>query len=252
MSPWPADWLPTGNNWVGDLAVAGTVEVQSDAGVVGFELRKGGRQFDCRIDVATGRAALSISGEDVRTRRPTAATAVRGRGSHDILFSNCDNELQLWVDGQVVAFDPVQGNSRDHPTAYADLGNHQPREDEENDLVPVGVGSAGTRLRIAHLRILRNIYYIADKWPAVNRVIEDSPEGVMFQLERDQFFVLGDNSSNSSDARLWGPKHYVQRDLLIGKASFLYWPHSWNEIPTPWGNVPCPCFPSFRRMGPIR
>ena len=251
-SRWPKASPPTGDHWVGDLAVACTAEVENDTGVLGFELRKGGRRFDCRIDAATGRATLSIGGADMRNWRPTAATRLRGRGSHDILFSNCDNELRLWIDGQVVAFDPVQGNSREHPTAYADLGNHQPREDDEHDLAPVGVGSAGAQVRISHLRIQRNIYYIADQWPALNRLIEDSPAGVTFQLERDQFFMMGDNSSNSSDARLWGPNHYVNRDLLIGKAFFLYWPHSWNEIPTPWGNIPCPFFPNFRRMGFVR
>ena len=74
--------------------------------------------------------------------------------------------------------------------------------------------------------------------------------------------MLGDNSSNSMDSRLWvmdarrlgksGNEFYVTRNLLIGKASYLYWPHSWDEMPTPWGNIPCPCFPNFRRMVSIR
>jgi signal peptidase I len=235
----------TGNNWVGDLAVACTADVQSDSGTLCFELRKGGRRFHCHIDVATGRAMLSSDAEKLRQWRPAAATAVRGRGSHDLLFSNCDNELRLWVDGRAVAFDA--------PTTYLDLQNHQPIQDDEDDLAPVGVGSAGARVRISHLRVLRDIYYIADQWrPGGPWPMEDSRDGVTFPLQGDRFFMLGDNSSNSSDARLWGPNHYVTRDLLIGKAFFLYWPHSWNEIPTPWGNVPCPYFPNFRRMGFVR
>ena len=232
----------TGRHWVGDLAVDCTADVESDTGALCFELRKGGRQFSCRIDVATGRAALSISGADMRPWRPTAATGVRGRGTHKILFSNCDDELRLWVDGQVVAFDAS--------TAYADLQNHQPDPD---DLVPVGIGSAGVRVRITHLRILRNIYYIADQvavgTASANRGFA---RWSCLPTDEEQFFMLGDNSANSSDARLWGPDHYVSRDLLIGKAFFLYWPHSWNEIPTPWGDVPCPYFPNFRRMGFVR
>ena len=38
--------------------------------------------------------------------------------------------------------------------------------------------------------------------------------------------------------------HYVQRDLLIGKALMIYWPHTWNR--------PIPFLPKFDRMGPIR
>ena len=35
--------------------------------------------------------------------------------------------------------------------------------------------------------------------------------------------------------------------LLIGKALFIYWPHSWNKIP--YVNVPFPFFPNFCTMG---
>ena len=36
------------------------------------------------------------------------------------------------------------------------------------------------------------------------------------QLTEDEYFVLGDNRSNSSDSRAWGP---VPESLIIGKAS---------------------------------
>jgi len=42
----------------------------------------------------------------------------------------------------------------------------------------------------------------------------------------------------------------VPRDLLIGKALFIYWPHSWNRIP--YVNIPFPFFPNFGRMGLVR
>ena len=161
-SHWAAQSPPTGYHWVGDLAVACTADVDSDTGVLCVELRRGGRRFDCRIDVATGRATLSIGGDErMRQWRPTAATTVHGRGSHEIMFSNCDDELRLWVDGRVVAFEPLPGNPPDHPTAYRDLQNHQP---DESDLTPVGIGSAGVRLRLSHLRVMRDIYYIATDW----------------------------------------------------------------------------------------
>lgn len=63
---------------------------------------------------------------------------------------------------------------------------------------------------------------------------------VSFQLEADQFFMLGDNSPKSLDSRLWNDpdrqdtppfEHYVKRELLIGKALFVYWPHGLERIP---------------------
>ena len=58
--------------------------------------------------------------------------------------------------------------------------------------------------------------------------------------EKDQFFVLGDNSAQSSDGRLWIGQYWVERELLIGKALFIYWPHGW-KIPY----VPLPINPSI-------
>ena len=70
----------------------------------------------------------------------------------------------------------------------------------------------------------------------------------LYSLKADQFFVLGDNSAWSKDGRLWGPDNYwVPRELLIGKALFIYWPHSWNKIP--YVKIPFPMFPNFGRMG---
>ena len=49
----------------------------------------------------------------------------------------------------------------------------------------------------------------------------------------------------SLDARLWSPPHYVSKDMLIGKALIIYWPHGWR-----WA---CPLAAQFLgAMGRIR
>jgi hypothetical protein len=83
--------------------------------------------------------------------------------------------------------------------------------------------------------------------------------GVAFKLEADQFFMCGDNSPLSSDSRLWtSSEHYVKRELLIGKALFVYWPHGLEHVggtSVDLPNLPLvggSYFPNFKDMRLIR
>jgi len=247
-----------GLHWVGDLAVQCTLEVLSDSGQAVFELVEGGWRMQCRIDVATGQATLTIDHEDPshvartldgRHYRLSAQTAVRGPGTYEILFSNCDDQLRLWVEGCLVLFE-----GDDAATCYDSLENWRPQDGSfASDFSPVGIGSQGADLRLSHLKVLRDIYYIAAKNGRSfgnGAVRDDNMQVVDFPLKADQFFALGDNSPKSKDSRLWEREHYVRRDLLIGKALYIYWPHSWNTLPGT--NIPFPLFPNFSRMGFVR
>lgn len=81
-----------------------------------------------------------------------------------------------------------------------------------------------------------------------------------FSLDDDQFLPMGDNSPCSSDGRLWRRRHpsavledgkqvenFVGRELLIGKAFLIYWPHGWNL-----GPIPVPIVPNVSRMERIK
>lgn len=247
-----------GSHWVGDLALCCTVDVLEDKGELIFELRKGGRRFQCRVDVATGQATLLVSGEDMADFHPTATTDIRGPGKHDVRFSNCDNQMLLWIDDRLVSFDS--------PTTYDEPLNNQ--HFHQSDFQPVGIASVGASAEISNMNILRDIYYIAVKETMgnsrdveyridrngqlrVDGLPESYPPYVEFTLKPDQFFALGDNSAFSKDGRLWGKNnHFVPRELLIGKALFIYWPHSFDRIP--YVNIPFPFFPNFKDMGFVR
>ena len=236
------------------------------------------RRFAPAIDVATGRARLSIDG--VSDWQPVAQTAIRGSGTHQVTFANADRELRLWVDGKLVAFDK--------PTTYDELDNQRPQASrhDQGDLAPLGIGSKGAAVEVSHLRVLRDIYYIADTSvgrgdrvhdyddyslvPSLNRAkladffaspelwqsasggsVFDGRQAVTFDLGPDQFFVLGDNSPASSDARLWPGQHYVDRELLVGKALFVYLPHPLRLF-IPFTDVSLGVIPNLGEMGFIR
>ncbi|MEX0979098.1 MAG: S26 family signal peptidase, partial [Pirellulales bacterium] len=266
-----------GQHWVGDLLVECDLESTDGKGAALLNLIQGGKHFFCEFDFETGEARLSIDG--VEAYRPKAHTAVRGAGRHHVAFANIDRQLVLWVDGWPVGFDG--------PTDYEPLGNDIPQStpDDPLDLAPAGIGSMSASLVVSHLRLSRDIYYIATRqsdrggpsdYTGPSRQIPAmsyeqlfaflstpklwAPEGgqspfderrdAIFTLAADQFFMLGDNSPMSEDARLWDGEKFVSRELLIGRALMIFWPHSFNKIPGT--SIPFPFFPNFARMGFIR
>ena len=267
-----------GLHWVGDLLVECELDAARVDGSVRFDLVEGGRHFGCKFDLPTGQCTLSIDG--LSDWQPTATTAVKGIGNHRVRFANVDRQLLVWVDDRLIAFD--------RSTTYDDLHNEIPKStaDDPGDLSPVGIASRGAAVSIDHLRVLRDIYYIADSAAGSHEPLNDyyrgselttltrrqlanffatpadwhrgrfgSPfearQAAEFPLAKDQFFMLGDNSPASSDARLWPGHHYVERELLVGKALCVYWPHPLRLF-IPGTDRAVPVIPNVSGMGLIR
>jgi signal peptidase I len=251
----PYNTQPTRLHAVGDLAMECRLESRSASGRVALDLVEAGARHRVEIDLADGRASLAVPGGGAAA---TATTPVRGRGSWRILFANVDDELSLFVDGRRVAFDAATTWSRPMPTEPAALatGVAEPGSTDASDLAPAGITVAGADVRVAHLRVLRDVFYIAAVDVEGNgRVIED--DALEFPLGDGHYLMLGDNSAASKDSRLWLDGHHVDRRLLIGKALVVFWPHA---VPASWGlplrfggwDLRLPSWPNFGRMRFVR
>jgi signal peptidase I len=67
----------------------------------------------------------------------------------------------------------------------------------------------------------------------------ENPEPQIIRLNENQYFVMGDNRSNSQDSRFFGP--ITQREI-VGQAEFVVWPlaafHQIDTYPNVYSSVP--------------
>ncbi len=95
---------------------------------------------------------------------------------------------------------------------------HYPRDPEKSYIKRV-IGLPGDRIWIEHGLVWVNGVqldegYVPDRYRDTRSMAETI-------IPDDSYFVMGDHRSISSDSREFGP---VERDLVYGKAVFVYWP----------------------------
>jgi len=95
---------------------------------------------------------------------------------------------------------------------------HYPRDPEKSYIKRV-IALPGDTIRISQGRVFINGFPIEE--PYVPLRYEDTRSMAEMTVPPGEFFVMGDHRSISSDSRDFGP---VDRDLIYGKAEFIYWP----------------------------
>ena len=178
-----------------------------------------------------------------------ADTPIKGPGRHSIQFANVDDRVNLIVDGR-----PVGGDGFEY-----DVDEQAPIPTEA-DLAPVALAARNASLVASNLVVKRDIYYTQnpgridygmlwdDRYPRSTAEVFDflaDPTRLAnlakigsreFEIASDRYFMLGDNSPRSKDSRGWGlydeawdpgdrKAHEVPRQLITGKAFYVYWPH---------------------------
>jgi signal peptidase I len=95
---------------------------------------------------------------------------------------------------------------------------YYPRDPQKSYIKRV-IALPGDDLRIVDGRVYVNDRLLQE--PYVPRKYRDTRSQEEMMIPAGEYFVMGDHRSISSDSRDFGP---VPRDLIYGKAAFVYWP----------------------------
>ena len=202
-----------------DLMVEFYATFHTPTGKVGAMLSKYGTEY---------RGWVDSNGQMVLEKGPSNSPEVLNSVSIPALtvgkptklrFENVDRLLTLTYGEEKISYD-LNGSINSL--------KHNPERRAQVELLGTG------KLSLAHISIYRDIHYLNGSQRSGRNC--RASEGNPFQLNDDEFFVLGDNSPNSEDARWWSapleaskgmqpPRAgIVPRDYLVGKALFVYWP----------------------------
>jgi hypothetical protein len=146
-------------------------------------------------------------GEDAFTLASKPA-ALKPGTAHRLRFANVDCRLRVWVDDQPIDF----GGKADYaPPSAADQGAVLDDGKTHADIErPACVGASGTAT-VTGLRVWRDSYYVNNTSGPIDT----------YYVQPGHYLCMGDNSSQSSDGRMWG---LVPERLLLGRAVFIFYP----------------------------
>jgi signal peptidase I len=248
-SPHDAYYVPnyTPDGAVSDIKLQFYYDRISGDGPLRLEISKLDKRFVATM--TRDHASLSMiddsSGQTTQIAQD-APLPPNGRSRH-VEFTNVDYQVTLRIDGKpVIRTTPQQYHPNMHALLEAaNSGAPQPKPH-------IRITAERQTSKLSHISLWRDVYYI-NRRDRDNPVRWGSPRNYphhVIVLDDDQYFVLGDNSIISGDARTWeegidlpDEKLHVKPGVvpgrfLIGKAFFVYWPAGYRPFETSPAVVP--------------
>jgi signal peptidase I len=207
-----------------------------------MELSKGVDRFQARWNLQSGACTLYRIVKEGDQRKAVklaeADTLVKAKGDYSLRFANVDQRLTVWVDGELPFGDGKEYPPPERVGPDDELDSNVKTLDDikNNDLQPASLCAVGAAMKVHALRVYRDIYYTGsvidasdhrnrvsgDDWknPAQWAPLRELPVKT-FYVQPGHYFVLGDNSPESSDSRYWG---VVPTRRVMGRALLTYLP----------------------------
>ena len=198
-----------------DLKVRFYINSTDNHSSIGISLSKYQNKYKAWIDLSGEMNIAVISGDSETILAQKHIEPFVAKKSALVEFVNVDHQLIFRFGDEKLVHDL----GRDPNSAGQ----------REVDIQPEVKIFASGKLKLSHIAIFRDIHYTKASTSAI--AIEGNP----LTLGKDEFFMLGDNSPDSGDGRLWNrpgignndssyTPGVVPRQYLLGKAMFVYWP----------------------------
>ena len=219
-----------------DLMVRFYCRSENEKGSIGISLSKYQTFYRAFVDFS-GQMVITKNFEGENTielaRKTIEPPVVEPLNGTLVKFSNVDHQLIFEYGDKKLTFD---------------MGRNPEDAGPIRSIIRPKVEIFGSgKLTLSHVAVFRDIHYTSESPSGAWGRATEQP----FPLEKDQFFVLGDNSPNSEDCRWWRtagianpplPPYrvgIVPRDYLVGKALFVYWPSGFRPFDRfPFGIIP--------------
>ena len=235
-------------NMVRDLKLRFAYSRKAGDGALRVRLTSENDQFIAVLTPTEAKLYHKVGDDERQVGSPMAMPS--GTDPVTVELVNADYQATLRINDQIVA----QTTPAEYHPKVASLLNDY---DHANLRPPpkVEIEAANQQAALSHIGLWRDIYYI--NRDSQGRVDHGTPKNIM-HLNDDEYFVLGDNSLISGDARYWEFPIQLPADqldvrsgivpgrFLLGRAFFVYWPAGFRP------GVPIGIAPNFGDMRFIR
>ncbi|MGD0770100.1 MAG: S26 family signal peptidase [Tepidisphaeraceae bacterium] len=166
-------------------------------------------------------------GEITTWQKPLSELGIRGDRPINVEFANVDYRVTLRLNGRE-AFDPMDYE----PNVRWLIDQYNNRAHVRGKPGAAQIEAQSQKCTLDHVALWRDVYY-TNRSSGIRTATPDNP----VHLGKGEYFVMGDNSAISKDARYWDApinlpnegldnmaEGRVPEQFLLGKAVFVYWP----------------------------
>lgn len=251
---------------VSDVSLSLDIQADDSPVDVSAILETRGMEFRASVDSQAGSAVVEMRSVGLVDAQWTAIdqgtfSSFSAGETHHIEFWHVDQTLWLFIDSNLVCGGNEDGAYKLTPAQRAEAVTGKSWDELENDRISGnGIDAPGVFARtnlynkptfrwsfsggaftLHNVAVERDIAYQVNNFSPTRGGHPDFYP----TMSNEQFFMCGDNSSNSADSRLWKPDSInrwvkneiddmpgmVNRDLIVGKAFLVYFPAPLDDGP---------------------